>query len=313
MVPISLLASMMDTRIVLSVIALRSASGSTTPIASTGRYVTWASPCFSSRRQGSSTARCSVTVGDDVVPLLPVHLHDALDRQVVGLGPSRGPDELLGIARADQPGQLLAGPLHAPLRLPAEGVVAAAGMPELLGEVRDHRLEHPRIDGRRRVAVHEDRELHRHAPSPQCPRCDEPRSDGRRLVQGIHRLQGHGLQEPLDAALDGQHRPPDVAALELRALHRPVAVHQAERPLDGAEHLAHADLARLPREDVPALGPVDARDQLSLGQALEDLRQELRRDAEVLGDPLGVDHAVVLMEGDVVHRHQPVVRLLAEP
>ena len=40
--------------------------------------------------------------GDDVVTLLPVHLHDALDCEVVRLGSPRGPDELLGITGPDQ-------------------------------------------------------------------------------------------------------------------------------------------------------------------------------------------------------------------
>ena len=57
--PISLLAAMTLTRIVPGVIASRSASRSTSPSASTPRTVT-RRPSRSSRRQVSSTARCSV-------------------------------------------------------------------------------------------------------------------------------------------------------------------------------------------------------------------------------------------------------------
>ena len=64
--------------------------------------------------------------------------------------------------RADQGGDLLAGLLDGRLRLPAEGVAAAGRVAELLGEVRQHRLDHARVGPRRRVVVHVDRRLHRH-------------------------------------------------------------------------------------------------------------------------------------------------------
>src|SRR5262249_21794362 len=51
-------------------------------------------------------------------------------------------------------------------RLPTEGMVAAGRMAELLGEVGQHRLEHPRIHRGRRLAVHEDGKLERHRLSP---------------------------------------------------------------------------------------------------------------------------------------------------
>jgi multidrug efflux pump subunit AcrB len=58
-VPISLLASMMLTRTVLSVMASRICSGETRPDLSVGRYVTW-QPIRSSRFMVSSVALCSV-------------------------------------------------------------------------------------------------------------------------------------------------------------------------------------------------------------------------------------------------------------
>src|SRR6516165_1850263 len=61
MVPTSLLACMMLTRIVRAMIALRRSSGSRRPVPSTGRYVTRA-PRRSRKRQGSSIARCSMRV-----------------------------------------------------------------------------------------------------------------------------------------------------------------------------------------------------------------------------------------------------------
>ena len=68
-VPISLLANMIVTRTVLSVIALRTSSGSTRPYWSTGRYVTVARPLRSSARQVSRIALCSVTCVMTWLPL----------------------------------------------------------------------------------------------------------------------------------------------------------------------------------------------------------------------------------------------------
>jgi hypothetical protein len=98
--------------------------------------------------------------GDDVLARLAVVRGDALDGQVDRLGRARGDDDLLGVA-ADQRGDLAAGGLDGGLGGPAEHVVAAGGVAEVLGEVRQHRLEHARIDRRRRVVVHEDGQLHR--------------------------------------------------------------------------------------------------------------------------------------------------------
>src|SRR5688572_2075378 len=97
--------------------------------------------------------------GDDVIALLAIHLGDALDRQVVGLGRAAREDDLLRIG-ADEVRDLLARGLDGLLSLPAEGVVAARRIAEVVGEVRQHRLDDPWIDGRRGVIVHVNRELH---------------------------------------------------------------------------------------------------------------------------------------------------------
>jgi hypothetical protein len=104
--------------------------------------------------------------GDDVVALLSVHLGHALERQVDGLRAPGGEDDLLGIPGADQLGDLVAGTVHRPFRFPAEGVIAARGVPEFLREVRNHRVEDPRVHRRRRLTVHEDRQFQGHRFSP---------------------------------------------------------------------------------------------------------------------------------------------------
>ena len=78
-------------------------------------------------------ALCSVTARDDVVALLAIHLGDALDRQVVGLGRAAREDDLLRV-RADEIGNLLARLLDRLFGLPAERMVAAGGVAEVLRE-----------------------------------------------------------------------------------------------------------------------------------------------------------------------------------
>ena len=103
--------------------------------------------------------------GDDVVALVLVELDNPLDRLVVGLGRAAGENYLLGL-RIDQRGDLVARLVDRFLGFPAEAMVAAGGVAELLREVRQHRLQHPRIDRRRRVIVHVYRQLDHRIPNP---------------------------------------------------------------------------------------------------------------------------------------------------
>ena len=111
--------------------------------------------------------------GDEVVPLVAVCVGDALEREIDRLRAARREDDLPRIAGADEPGELLARPLHRALRLPAVRVGAAGRMAEPLGEVGEHRGQHARVDRRRRLRVHEDRE-------PQGHRSALPGDVGRR-------------------------------------------------------------------------------------------------------------------------------------
>src|SRR4030095_14120667 len=71
-------------------------------------------------------------------------------------------DDFLRVAGANEPRDLLARAVDRVLGFPAERVIPARRMAELLREVGDHRVHDPRIDGRGRLRIHEDRELHRH-------------------------------------------------------------------------------------------------------------------------------------------------------
>src|SRR2546427_12146707 len=133
------------------------------------------------------------------------------------------------------------------------------------------------------------------------------------LVQADHLFERHSIEQPGDAGLDRPDRLPNGASPQLWTAQAGVAPYDPERPLDGPQDLADLDLARVSREDISTLRTVEALDQLLLGEPLEDLRHELGRHVEILGDALGVDWSVMLMEGNVVDRHQPVVNPLAEP
>ena len=82
--------------------------------------------------------------GDDVVALLLVHLQHALDGQIVRFSRAAGEDDFFGIS-LDQLRDLLAGVFNRFFCRPAEGMVAAGGVAELLDEVGQHGLQHPGI------------------------------------------------------------------------------------------------------------------------------------------------------------------------
>ena len=116
---------------------------------------------------------------DDVITLLPVHLGDALDGEVVRLGGAAREDDLLR-ARADEVGNLLAALLDRLLSLPAERVVAAGGIAEARAEIGQHRFQDARVHRRRGVVVHVDR---------QFQHCGFPRGSRKRLEPGGSSLE----------------------------------------------------------------------------------------------------------------------------
>ena len=96
--------------------------------------------------------------GDDVIALLAIHLGDALDGQIVGLGRAAREDDFLGVG-ANQIADLFTGVLDRFFRFPSKRMITAGGVAKVIGEVRQHRLDHARIDRRRGVIVHVDRKL----------------------------------------------------------------------------------------------------------------------------------------------------------
>ena len=120
---------------------------------------------------------------DDVIALFAVHFRGALDGQVVRFGGAAGEDDFLG-RRVDQTGDLRAGILHRFLGRPAERVVAAGGVAELLVKVRQHRIDHARVHRRGGVVIHVNRQFNSHALSPVSNSYDSPDAVSRKFVRG---------------------------------------------------------------------------------------------------------------------------------
>src|SRR5262245_50858733 len=125
--------------------------------------------------------------------------------------------------------------------------------------------------------------------------------------------QAHGVEQMADRRLQLLHRPLQVAAQLLRTSTVLETAHDTDRSLERPDDLADRDVGRPARQNVAALGAVLAHDQPALGEALQDLREKLRGNAELLRDPLRADRAEPVSAGDVVDRHQPVIGTLRKP
>src|SRR2546429_432531 len=110
----------------------------------------------------------------------------------------------------------------------------------------------------------------------------------------------------------GSRAPPQLPLSYLRALRVLQARHDVDRSLQRRDHLPAGDLRRRARRRVAALGPVGAAARPLLGEPLEDLGHELRRDRELLGNPLGAHRTEAVVDGDIMNRHQPVIGALGE-
>src|SRR6266478_6235737 len=122
--------------------------------------------------------------------------------------------------------------------------------------------------------------------------------------------QAHRVEQLTDRRLELLHGPLEVTVHFLRTRAAVQAAHDTDRSLERADHLADRDVRGVTRQQIPTLGAVLAHDEPPLRQALQDLREQLGRDPELLGDPLRADGAEAVMRGDVVDRHQPVVGAL---
>src|SRR5438552_4329995 len=303
-VPISLLANMTEIRMVLSVIALRISSTSIRPSGCTGTYVT-SKPWRSSRLATSMPARCSMTVVTMWLPFsryisatpLRARLIDSVPPEVntSSLG-SRAPMSLASLPRATSTAASASQP---------NGWLRLAGCPNFsvkYGSIASTtRGSHGVVDWASMKIGN--------FSGIRSPLCLDSQDVGH--ILGRQLGQGHRVQQLRDGQLELGHRPPKAAALDLRAGVVLQAGHDVDRPLERPDDLPHADLAGPAGQHIAALRPVMAHDQPLPGERLEDLRQQLLWNRELLRDTLGADGTLV-MNGDVVDRHEAVIGALGE-
>src|SRR5207249_11668045 len=96
--------------------------------------------------------------GNYMTAVLPLHMGDALESQIIALSGATGEDNLSGI-RANQAGNFVASVLDCSFRFPAENMVTAGGVAVMLGEIGQHRLEDTRIGAGGGVVIQVDRQV----------------------------------------------------------------------------------------------------------------------------------------------------------
>ena len=171
-----------------------------------------------------------------------------------------------------------------------------AGVAEVLGEVRQHRLEHPRIDGRRGVIVHVDRKLHRHPcrGPPRTRACCTPR------LRTTARATGTGedtFSAAISAMRHGARASPTIRSRICHSGSRMLhllncsqscfSVEQAvtvNGPSIASNDVGHADRRRRPAQRVAAARALRRDQQPDPDQPLQHLGHQLDRDVVLLRD-----------------------------
>ena len=94
---------------------------------------------------------------------------------------------------------------------------------------------------------------------------------------------------------------------------RPTVVVIAVHELSGGDDLTHRDLRRGPGEGVAAARTLGRDQQAGSDQPLEHLGHQLDRDVVLLGDLTRARRRRPALFGQVLHRHEGVIRFLREP
>src|SRR5687767_14235859 len=303
-VPISLFANMTEIRMVRSVIALRIASTSMSPSGWTGTYDTL-NPWRSSRLQTSRPARCSITVVTMWSPFsryisatpFSARLIDSVPPEVkTSSFGSRAPISVARRCRATSTPASASQP---------NGWLRLAGWPNFSVK---YGIIASTTRGSAGVVDCASMKIGNFSAIFSSPL---DRQQLGNVVAG-QLGQAHRVEHLTDRRLELVHRASQVAALDLSTVAALETAHDVDRPLQRADHLAHRDLHGAAGQRIAALWTVLALDQPLLGEALEDLRHELGRDGELLGDSLGAHRADGVVNGDIMNRHQPVIGALGE-
>ena len=163
MVPISLLAYMMEMRMVLSVIAFSRSAGSTRPVL-VDREVRDGESFLFQVLAGMEDRMVLDLRGDDMVAFLPVRQGNALDRPVVGLAPPGGEVDLVGLC-AQRLCYLCPGSINRLLRF-AGNAVDRGRVAEVFGVEGRHCFHNLLPDIRGCGVVHVDDAFFSHAKIP---------------------------------------------------------------------------------------------------------------------------------------------------
>ena len=95
---------------------------------------------------------------DDVLAPCLVKTGRPFERQIVGLGGSRCPDDLARVS-SNQGCHLLTGFFHRGFRLPAPGMTARGRVAKVLAQPGNHRIHHPLIAGVGGAVIHVNRKV----------------------------------------------------------------------------------------------------------------------------------------------------------
>ena len=85
-----------------------------------------------------------------------------------------------------------------------------------------------------------------------------------------------------------------------------------KRPIDGVDHLEGRNLPRIPGQRVAAIHAGMGAQRPDLGQPLQNLGQKLGGDAVGVSDVFGAQGRGLRVLGQVLERHEPVIRFFGE-
>ena len=256
--------------------------------------------------------------GDQVIATVAERARGPFDRQVVGFAGAAGEDDLSG-TRPDQPGDLLARSVNRFLGVPSERMLPARGVAESNGEVRQHRVEHTRIDRRGRVIVeiYPHRLIFRARRQVGASAAREGERRGRICRRRrVHEVGGNLLQRASrerrdDPVLDLPQRVPHAA---LRVLAAVLVLGRTggdrQRAVDRLDDVGNRDPGHRPREAIAAPRPLVRGHQMVAGQPLQHFRQQFDRDVVLLRDLTGAGRTMIRPRRQMFHGDQRVISFL---
>ncbi|MNM95059.1 hypothetical protein D3C81_1074840 [compost metagenome] len=264
--------------------------------------------------------------GDQVLALAAVEVRSPLDRQVVGLGGTGGPDNLARVG-IDQLGHLAAGVFHRLLGLPAEQVRTRGR----IAEVAVHRqalaqlLRHARIGRRGRGIIQVDRQFHqvspvrlRHAASFDGGRLNLFQRAGRYVLAVVTAqvlAQRHVLhvlaldqigqtdtaEELVNPVAEAAPQMVGQADVAFMAAAEPLAAGGIDRFVDRIDDLRHVDSSHVARQLVATARTAHAGHQAATTELGEQLLEIGQGDALPLGN-VGEGHRPALrMQRQIEH------------